>query len=134
MADRVVLDASAGVEILQRTFAGVQLAKSLEPAGVEVWTVEHFHLEVAKVLRRDVLTGDLADAEATELVGRLVGWPLHVARVAPLLPGAWELRHNVVVHDALYVVLARLLDATLVTGDRKLARAPGIGVRTKTVG
>ncbi|HSK95010.1 MAG TPA: hypothetical protein VK891_00195, partial [Euzebyales bacterium] len=59
------------MEILQRTFAGVQLAKSLEPAGVQVWTVEHFHLEVAKVLRRDVLTGDLADAEATELVSRL---------------------------------------------------------------
>jgi hypothetical protein len=78
MADRVVLDASAGVEILNRSFAGVQLAKTLEPPGVQVWTVEHFHLEVAKVFRRDVISGDIADAEATELVVSLAAWPLYV--------------------------------------------------------
>jgi predicted nucleic acid-binding protein len=133
MADRVVLDASAGVEILNRSFAGVQLAKMLEPPGVQVWTVEHFHLEVAKVFRRDVISGDIADAEATELVVSLAAWPLYVARVAPLLVGAWELRHNLILHDALYVVLARQLDATLLTGDKKLARAPGLNVRIRTV-
>jgi predicted nucleic acid-binding protein len=133
MTDRVVLDASAGVEILNRTFAGVQLAKMLEPPGVQVWTVEHFHLEVAKVFRRDVIAGDLDDADATGLVGSLAAWPLHVARVAPLLIGAWKHRHNVTLHDALYAVLARRLDATLLTGDKKLAGVPGLNVRIRTV-
>lgn len=133
MVQRLVLDASAGVEILNRTSAGVQLARMLEQPDSEVWTVEHFHLEVAKVLRRDVLTGDLDDANATELVARLAGWQLHVARVAPLLVEAWKLRHNLIVHDALYVALARQLDAALVTGDKRLARAPALKIRTRTV-
>jgi predicted nucleic acid-binding protein len=133
VVQRLVLDASAGVEILNRTSAGVQLARMLEQPDSEVWTVEHFHLEVAKVLRRDVLTGDLDDANATELVASLAGWQLHVARVAPLLVEAWKLRHNLIVHDALYVALARQLDATLITGDKRLARAPALNIRTRTV-
>jgi predicted nucleic acid-binding protein len=39
---------------------------------------------------------------------------------------AWELRHNVTVADAGYVVLATMLDAPLLTLDRRLARAPGV--------
>ena len=96
----------------------------LEQPDSEVWTVEHFHLEVAKVLRRDVLTGDVDDANATELVASLAGWQLHVARVAPLLVEAWKLRHNLIVHDALYVALARQLDATLITGDKSSPEPP----------
>jgi predicted nucleic acid-binding protein len=133
VVQRLVLDASAGVEIVTRTSAGVQLARMLEQPDSAVWTVEHFHLEVAKVLRRDVLTGDLDDANATELVASLAGWQLHVARVAPLLVEAWKLRHNLIVHDALYVALARQLDATLITGDKRLARAPALNIRTRTV-
>lgn len=64
---------------------------------------------------------------------RLAGWQLHVARVAPLLVEAWKLRHNLIVHDALYVALARQLDATLVTGDKRLARAPALKIRTRTM-
>ncbi|MGH8906669.1 MAG: hypothetical protein ACRD0K_09165 [Egibacteraceae bacterium] len=37
--------------------------------------------------------------------------------------------HNVTVADALYVVLARRLGAPLVTGDRRLTRAPSLGIR-----
>ena len=52
---------------------------------------------------------------------------------APLLVEAWKLRHNLIVHDALYVALARQLDATLITGDKRLARAPALKIRTRTV-
>ena len=45
-----------------------------------------------------------------------------------LLPEAWTLRHNVTVTDALYVVLARHLEAALVTADLKLAVAPGLDI------
>lgn len=101
VAQRLALDASAGVEVLTHRVAGVQLAERLESSDAQVWTVEHFHLKVARVLRRDVLTGDLDDAEARQLVASLAAWQLHVARVAPLLVNAWELHHNVTVHDAL---------------------------------
>ena len=47
---------------------------------------------------------------------------------------AWELRANATVYDAVYVALAELLDAPLVTADGKLARAPGIRCDVEVVG
>ena len=38
---------------------------------------------------------------------------------------AWELRHGVRGWDATYVALAEILDATLLTLDRRLATAAG---------
>ena len=129
-----MLDASAGVDILQHTAAGESLERRLRRSGRgDLWTVEHFHVEVARVFRRDVLRGLLSDEEATELVAALAGWPLEVVSVAPLLEEAWQLRHNVTVHDALYVVLTRhLSDAALVSTDDKLRSAPGVDVEVIT--
>ncbi|WP_129668554.1 type II toxin-antitoxin system VapC family toxin [Phytoactinopolyspora endophytica] len=128
MPERYVLDASAGVEILNRTPTGFALAKRTFERGAEEWTVEHFHLEVAKVIRRDVLRGQVSEKHADTLIDGLVRWPLNTVRVAPLLPEAWTMRHNITIHDALYVALARHLNATLITGDRRLANAPGLNV------
>jgi predicted nucleic acid-binding protein len=95
----------------------------------ELWTVEHFHVEVAKVLRRDTLAKVLDDTRATQLVQVLAEWPLTVVSVALLLAEAWQLRNNLTVHDALYVVATRRLDgATLVSTDKKLPKAPGVDV------
>ncbi|MGQ0825366.1 MAG: hypothetical protein ACT4OX_10130 [Actinomycetota bacterium] len=41
-------------------------------------------------------------------------------QVLPLVAEAWALRHNVTVADGLQVVLARHLDAPLVTTDLRL--------------
>lgn len=101
MPSRYVLDASAGIDILQHTAEGEALAPTVRGGeGVELWTVEHFHVEVAKVFRRDVLRGVLNDKQATQLTAALAAWPLEVVSVAPLLEEAWHLRHNVTVHDA----------------------------------
>jgi predicted nucleic acid-binding protein len=90
--------------------------------------VDHFYVEVAKVIRRDVLRGILTDARAGTLIDGLVRWPISVAQSAPLLRDAWTMRNNITIHDGLYVALARHLGATLVTADQKLANAPSIGV------
>ena len=53
MPARYVLDASASVHIIERTAEGQALFTVVRAAGdeePELWTVEHFHLEVAKVL------------------------------------------------------------------------------------
>ena len=82
-------------------------------------------LEVTSVWRRLVAAGELDEARASVALDdlrllRLVRVP-HV----PLLTRTWELRHNLTTYDAAYVALAELLDATLITGDRRLAAAPG---------
>jgi predicted nucleic acid-binding protein len=43
----------------------------------------------------------------------------------PLVERAWELRANLSVYDGVYVALAELLGAPLVTCDRRLAGVPG---------
>src|SRR5260370_11491670 len=42
-----------------------------------------------------------------------------------LMPRVWELRAVLTAYDAVYVALAELLDAPLVTCDRKIALASG---------
>jgi predicted nucleic acid-binding protein len=51
----------------------------------------------------------------------------------PLLRESWAPRANLTPYDACYVALARNLGCRLVTGDRRLARAPGLGVPLITV-
>lgn len=45
------------------------------------------------------------------------------------LDRVWQLRHNVSAYDAVYVALSEALSVSLVTGDEKLARAPGLRAR-----
>ena len=45
----------------------------------------------------------------------------------------WELRTNATVYDAVYIALAELLDAPLVTADAKLAKAPGSRCRVEVL-
>jgi predicted nucleic acid-binding protein len=52
----------------------------------------------------------------------------HRTSTGSLLSAAWDLRHNLSVYDALYVALARRLRCPLITVDRRLVAAPGIGV------
>ena len=58
-------------------------------------------------------------------MGDLAALPMRRAPHVPLLARCWELRHNLTAYDAAYVALAEALDATLLTGDRRLARAAG---------
>ena len=55
----------------------------------------------------------------------LAALPMHRAAHLPLLPRCWELRDNLTTYDAAYVALAEALEATLLTGDRRLAHAAG---------
>lgn len=82
-------------------------------------------LEVAQVLRRFVRDGSLsverAEAALQDLTdARFTRYP-HV----PLLPRIWELRHNLTAYDGAYIALAELLDAPLITRDRRIGSAPG---------
>lgn len=55
---------------------------------------------------------------------------LYSVALTPLLAEAWERRKSMSVADALYVILAKHLDASLVTADIKLTRVPSLGVDT----
>jgi predicted nucleic acid-binding protein len=120
----VVIDASAGAEIVSDTRRGRALARLL-PVGSEGWVPEHFYAEVLGVLRRQaVVVKSLTDARAAAAVVRLRSWHLHRASVAPLVEAAWTYRHNMTAADGIYVALADHLGADFLTDDQSLVGAP----------
>lgn len=82
-------------------------------------------LEVASVLRRQNLAGGIDVRRADLALADLTALPLQRAPHLPLLPRCLELRENLTAYDAAYVALAEALESTLITGDRRLARANG---------
>jgi predicted nucleic acid-binding protein len=121
---RVVIDASAGAELVTATARGRALARLL-PTDAELWVPEHFYVEVLGVLRHQSVITDTIDAiRADQAVDRLQRWRLRQTAVAPLVLAAWRRRHNMSAADAVYVVLAEQLGASFLTDDHRLARSP----------
>jgi predicted nucleic acid-binding protein len=81
--------------------------------------------EVLAVVRHAHLRGELDRTAAHQAVEDLESWPATRVDHRPLLERAWQLRDSLSAPDALYVALAEALDATLLTLDRRLARAEG---------
>lgn len=81
--------------------------------------------EVAGVLRRLELAGRLDPAEAALAHQDLLDLGLSWWPYLPVATRVWSLRSSVTVPDAMYVALAEMLDAPLVTLDQRLARAHG---------
>ena len=69
------------------------------------------------MLRRWELSGKLTGDQAPAALNRLVRWRGYRYPLTPLVQEAWTYRHNLVIADALYVVLADRLKADLITGD-----------------
>ena len=86
---------------------------------------ELIDLEVVSVLRRQNRAGLLDNRRAAMAMTDLRELPMHRAPHLALLARCWELRDNLSTYDAAYVALAEALDATMLTGDRRLVRAAG---------
>lgn len=82
--------------------------------------------EVANVVRRHEARGALDPTAARRALDDLAGLDVDLVPFDVLAARAWELRANLTVHDASYVALAEILEARLVSLDRRLGHAPGI--------
>lgn len=122
----VVLDASAAVELLLGSRAGAFVSRSLR--GETVAAPGHLDAEVLSALGRLAREGAVPEDRVGASLAELARAPVSRFPVAPLLAEAWDLRANLSLRDALYVALARRLQATLVTADARLARAPELGI------
>ena len=124
----VVLDASAAAEIVVRTSLGRRLL-ALAPRDRSWWVPDHFHVEAAGAVRRMLLNAFIDEERAAGALGRLLTLPVTIARSQPLIVEAWTYRRNLIVQDAVYIVLAKHLGAPVLTGDRKMAGAPNLPVQ-----
>jgi predicted nucleic acid-binding protein len=82
-------------------------------------------VEVAQVLRRYAATGQIEPARCRDAIDALQDFPMPRYPHHLLLARVWELRHNLTAYDAVYVELAEVLDARLLTRDRRIAAAAG---------
>ena len=128
----MVLDASAAVELLLQTPGGARLAERLE-AGGSIHVPHLLDIEVANALRRLVRIGLLRNRDAAQALQDLADLEMHRHSHTHLLDAIWKRRHNLTAYDATYVVLATALGQTLVTGDARLAAAPGLGIEIERV-
>ena len=85
--------------------------------------------EVSSVVRGLAITGSpkrITTARAGEMLADYAGLRIVRHTMQPLQARVFELRHNLTAYDAVYVAVAESLQATLVTGDRRLSKAPGL--------
>lgn len=129
---RAVVDASAFVDAILPTER--QSAALAAMAQVELWAPAILDMEVTSALWRLARTGQISDEEADEGVHALQTAPVRRVDDPAIVGEAWRLRQSVRIPDAFYVATARLLDATLITSDARLSRAPGIGVTVTVLG
>ena len=129
----IVVDASALLEVLLRTPAAAAVEARLFDPGETLHAPHLIDVEVAQALRRVALAGRLDPARGRTALGIVDDLPLRRYPHIELLPRVWELRNSVTAYDAVYVALAEMLDAPLVTRDRRLANAVGHGARVELV-
>jgi predicted nucleic acid-binding protein len=123
----LVVDASVVVDLIGR-FRPQPIEALLWAEHNTLAAPELLDVEVLQALRRLEQDGVIPSSRA-DVVELLRALRIRRYRHHSLRDAIWSLRKNMTAYDAAYVSLARLLDATLVTRDAKLARTPGLDVQ-----
>lgn len=122
----IVLDASAVIEWLIKSPVGTEVDRRLFAFAPVTLHVPHLlDVEIAQVLRRYVREKMMTASRGEEALQDLHDLPLNRYPHDILMPRVWELRAVLTAYDAVYIALAELLDAPLLTCDRKIALASG---------
>ena len=126
-----VIDASVVVDLLVAHPRAPAVRAALE--GIDGVAPMLLDVEVLHAITRYVRRGEMSDERAQQALGLLIAADIDRFPIAPLVADAWALRHNVSSYDAFYIALARSLGCPLVTCDRALARAPGLGITVTVI-
>jgi predicted nucleic acid-binding protein len=121
MADRVIVDASAMVDLLTGSPVGEAVRDRLR--AHELHAPAHFDAEVLSALGRLQRAGHLSPSQVKARIDRLATAPVDRHALPPLLAGAWRRRQNLRLVDALYVELAHQLELPIATTDAGMAGA-----------
>lgn len=120
----LVVDASVVVAALVDSGPAGRWAEEL--LATESLAAPHLlPVEVANVLRRSALAGEISADVAALAHGDLTDLRVELLPYAIVSDRVWQLRDTVTAYDAWYVAVAELLEAPLATLDHRLTSAPG---------
>jgi predicted nucleic acid-binding protein len=121
----IVLDASAAIEWLLRSPAGVKIDRRIFSSSQSLHAPHLLDIEVAQVLRRYVREKVMDAQRGKQALDDFLDLPLNRYPHDLLIPRIWDLRATLTAYDAAYVALAEALNAPLLTCDAKIASASG---------
>ncbi|GAB2531030.1 type II toxin-antitoxin system VapC family toxin [Paramicrobacterium agarici] len=128
----LVVDASVILKVLLDPSMGADaLGERLVPANLIAPAILPF--EVTNVLRRRRNAGLLSHESAEEAFLSFSEITVDLWPWSAISRTTWGLGHNLSTYDAAYVAVALEADATLLTCDARIARAPGAGVRVEVI-
>lgn len=122
--EMIVVDASAILDVLLRTVDAEALENRMLASGESMCAPHLLDVEVAQVVRRYCLLGEMTSKRGEETLRDLSDMPIERFPHTPFLHRIWELRNNLTAYDAAYVALAETLGCTLVTRDQRLGNSP----------
>jgi predicted nucleic acid-binding protein len=117
----IILDSSVVIDAFQDQTCAEKLRNLLL---TETFAApDHIGLEILYTLRRFESDEKITGSFAKQCLKVFEAMPLKRYSCTDMTHDIWALRHNVTSYDAPFVVLAKQLDAPLLTHDGKLARA-----------
>lgn len=117
----IVIDSSALIDALQQDHYFQQLELILEQH--ELIAPDHLDIECLHALRKMERLGRISEVQVLVMLEAIQKFPCVRISVRPFLKDIWNFRHNFTAYDAAYVALSIDLNTTLVTHDKRLAKA-----------
>lgn len=127
----IVIDASALTEVVTRSERAAQVEELF--GDQPLIAPDLINSEVLSVLRGWLARSLIDLASAARAVHNLTIAPIRRFTTSVLIDEMWSTRHNLTPYDAAYVVLARRTGAALLTLDKRVTRAPALGVPLLTI-
>ena len=131
MSSSFVCDASAVAALLLDSGPDGQWVTQTVESG-EIAAPALVTYETANVIRKHELAGQISPDQSAQAHADLLDLAIELWPYDLLAARAWELRLNLSIYDATYVALAEITDLTLITLDKRLAKAPGTKCRITT--
>jgi len=128
---RLVADASAIVALLTDSGPVGQWATEMM-SDADLYAPAVMPFECADIFRRHELAGVISADQAAQAHTDLVDMPVDLWPYETVATRVWDLRANLSSYDAAYVAVAEVTNASLLTLDGRIARAPRIRCSVET--
>lgn len=121
----IVVDASVLANVIGDDGPDGKRARTEVLSAGELAAPDLVDVETVAVFRKRWLAGTISQRRFATAVEDLDKISIDRYPTLPLMRRAFDLRATVTAYDAAYVALAEALDCELLTGDARLAKAPG---------